>query len=35
MRDSLAWPDAAELPINLAYSAQSFILITKLLFDGE
>ncbi|GAA5975362.1 hypothetical protein JCM5350_006450 [Sporobolomyces pararoseus] len=33
MRDTLAWPDASELQINLAYSAQSFILITKLLFD--
>ncbi|GAA6006127.1 hypothetical protein JCM11491_002040 [Sporobolomyces phaffii] len=33
MRDTLAWPEASELQINLAYSAQSFILVTKLLFD--
>ncbi|GAA5969495.1 hypothetical protein JCM11641_008133 [Rhodosporidiobolus odoratus] len=33
MRDNLEWPDAKDLPANLAYSAQSFILITKLAFD--
>ncbi|GAA5851451.1 hypothetical protein JCM3766R1_000331 [Sporobolomyces carnicolor] len=33
MRDNLTWPEAPELQINLAYSAQGFILITKLLFD--
>ncbi|GAA6062543.1 hypothetical protein JCM10212_004309 [Sporobolomyces blumeae] len=33
MRDSLEWPGASELQVNLAYSAQSFLLITKLLFD--
>ncbi|GAA5939453.1 E3 ubiquitin-protein ligase TOM1 [Sporobolomyces koalae] len=33
MRDSLVWPGAAELEANIAYSAQSLVLITKLLFD--
>ncbi|GAA5906785.1 E3 ubiquitin-protein ligase TOM1 [Sporobolomyces salmoneus] len=37
MSDTLRWPedepDASELHVNIAYSAQSFILITKLLFD--
>lgn len=34
MRDSLAWPDAKDLPTNLAYSAQSLLLVTKLVIDG-
>ncbi|GAA5961735.1 hypothetical protein JCM21900_000844 [Sporobolomyces salmonicolor] len=33
MRDNLEWPDAEAMRANLAYSAQSFILVTKLLFD--
>lgn len=35
MRDTLAWPNAQDLPANLAYSAQSLILVTKLHLDGE
>ncbi|GAA5823738.1 hypothetical protein JCM11251_003273 [Rhodosporidiobolus azoricus] len=35
LRDSLAWPDAKDLPANLAYSAQSFVLVTKLVFDDR
>jgi E3 ubiquitin-protein ligase HUWE1 len=35
MRDTLAWPNAHDLPANLAYSAQSLILVTKLHLDGE
>ncbi|BGP42101.1 E3 ubiquitin-protein ligase tom1 [Rhodotorula kratochvilovae] len=33
LRDSCVWPDAKDLPANLAYSAQSFVFLTKLLFD--
>ncbi|EMS22762.1 E3 ubiquitin-protein ligase HUWE1 [Rhodotorula toruloides NP11] len=33
LRDSLEWPEAKELSANLAYAAQSLILVTKLLFD--
>ncbi|GAA5889291.1 hypothetical protein JCM6882_000697 [Rhodosporidiobolus microsporus] len=35
IRDTLAWPDAKDLPANLAYSAQSFVLVTKLIFDDR
>ncbi|GAA6031536.1 hypothetical protein JCM8097_006506 [Rhodosporidiobolus ruineniae] len=35
LRDSLAWPDAKDLSANLAYSAQSLILVGKLLFDDR
>ncbi|GAA5942817.1 hypothetical protein JCM10213_002959 [Rhodosporidiobolus nylandii] len=33
MRDCLVWPDAKDATANLAYSAQTFVLITKLMFD--
>ncbi|BGP26526.1 E3 ubiquitin-protein ligase HUWE1 [Rhodotorula toruloides] len=33
LRDSLEWPEAKELSANLAYAAQSLILVSKLLFD--
>ncbi|GAA6048825.1 hypothetical protein JCM3770_003640 [Rhodotorula araucariae] len=35
LRDSCVWPDAKDLSANLAYSAQSFVLLTKLLFDDR
>lgn len=35
LRDSLEWPEAKDRSANLAYAAQSLILVTKLLFDGE
>ncbi|KPV73687.1 uncharacterized protein RHOBADRAFT_16819 [Rhodotorula graminis WP1] len=33
LRDSCVWPDAKDLSANLAYSAQSFVFLTKILFD--
>ncbi|GAA6003447.1 E3 ubiquitin-protein ligase TOM1 [Rhodotorula paludigena] len=33
IRDGLVWPDAKDLPAKLAYAAQSFVLVTKVLFD--
>lgn len=33
LRDSCMWPDAKDLSANLAYSAQSFVFLTKMLFD--
>ncbi|GAA5986703.1 hypothetical protein JCM10908_003863 [Rhodotorula pacifica] len=33
IRDTLAWPNAQDLPASLAYSAQSLVLVTKLSLD--
>jgi E3 ubiquitin-protein ligase HUWE1 len=35
VRDTLSWPDAKDMPANLAYAAQSFIIVTKMMFDGS